>query len=179
MLNLRRLALASCVLFLAACGFSPIYGSHGKGSSPVSRQLSSVQIENIPDRNGQMLRNKLIDRMHTYGRPAKPEARLEVSMGSTESAMGIQKDATTSRSQLSMTASFKLTDMNGKILHQGGAHAVASYSKLDAQYGTLASQRDAYDRAINEIGEQIVNNIALYYAEKAPYQTKADKASAE
>lgn len=167
MLKVTRFALAS-LFFLTACGFSPIYGNHGGKSGPVAQALSNVAIENIADRNGQMLRNKLIDRMYSQGRPASPTARLAVSVSTTESAMGVQKDATTTRSQISMTANFTLTDMTGKQLHKGRAHAVASYGKLDAQYGTVASQRNAQERALNEIGEQIVNNISLYFAEKAP-----------
>lgn len=166
----KRLALAS-LLALTACGFTPIYGSHGSDGSPVAQALGNVAIENISDRNGQILRNRLIDRMYSQGRPRAPLARLNVSLHSSESAMGVQKDATTTRSQLNMTADFTLSDMDGKTVHKGTAHAVASYSKLDAQYGTLAAQRDAQERALGEISEQIVNNLSLYYAEKAPAKT--------
>ncbi|MDD3182932.1 MAG: LPS assembly lipoprotein LptE [Alphaproteobacteria bacterium] len=176
MLKLTRIALAS-FFFLSACGFSPIYGTHGGNSESVAKALGAVTIENIPDRNGQLLRNKLIDRMYSQGRPQTPTAKLSVAITSAEYAMGVQKDATTTRSQLSMTANFALTNMDGKEIHRGKAHAVASYSKLDAQYGTLASQRNAYERALNEIGEQIVNNLSLYYAEKAPH--KINNASAK
>ncbi len=167
MLKVTRSALASLFL-LTACGFSPIYGSHGGKGGPVAQALSNVAIENIADRNGQMLRNKLIDRMYSQGRPVSPTTHLKISVATSESAMGVQKDATTTRSQITITANFILTDMAGKQLHTGKAHAVASYSKLDAQYGTVASQRNAQERALNEIGEQIVNNISLYFAEKAP-----------
>ena len=167
MLKVTRFALASLFL-LTACGFSPIYGSHGGKSGPVAQALNGVAIENIADRNGQMLRNKLIDRMYSQGRPVSPTPRLKISIASSESAMGVQKDATTTRSQISMTATFVLTDIQGNQIHTGKAHAVASYSKLDAQYGTVASQRNAQERALNEVGEQIVNNISLYFAEKAP-----------
>lgn len=173
--KVMRFALAS-LLLLTACGFSPIYGSHGGNGEPVAKALGSVAIENIADRNGQILRNKLIDRMYSQGRRQSPTSRLSISISSAESGLGVNKDATTSRSQMNMTASFVLTDMEGAEIHRGAARAVASYSKLDAQYGTLASQRNAYDRALNEIGEQIVNNLSVYFAEKAPYETKAELA---
>jgi len=177
MFDSGRLRVLCGLLLLTGCGFSPVYGSHDAGSQPVVQALGSVQIENIPDRRGQILRNKLIDRMYTHGRPQDPQARLNVSITATEAAMAVQKDSTSTRSQLNMSANFTLVDMDGNALHKGSAHSVASYSKLSAQYGTLATQQTAYDRALNEIGEQIVNNLSLYYAEKPPAQEPAKTAT--
>lgn len=167
MKTLQRFALVSLLSVLSACGFSPIYGTHGGADKPVIEALNAVQIENIPDRNGQMLKNKLMDRMYAQGRPQSPTARLTVSLSTSETSLGVQKDATTTRSQLMIAASFDLTDTSGRLLHRGAARSTVGYSKLDAQYGTLASQKNAYERGINEVGEQIVNNLSLYFAEKA------------
>jgi len=171
----RRLSLLGSLLALAACGFSPIYGAHDASGVPVAQALGNVSIENIPDHNGQLLRNKLIDRMYRHGRPEAPQARLSVALSTSEVAIGVQKDATTTRSQIRVTALFTLHDRDGRELHKGRAYSIASYNKLDAQYGTVASQRNAYERALNEVGEQIVNNLSLYYAEKAPTATPPEK----
>ncbi len=165
---LFRTALVTGLLTLSACGFSPIYGAHDGDNPPVAESLGKVAIANIPDRNGQILRNHLIDRMYFKGRPTQPTARLEISLRSTETDLGIRKDATASRRQLNMWADFVLRDNNGKQLLKGLAHSAASFGKLSAQYGTLASQENATDRALQEVGEQIVNRVSLYYAEKTP-----------
>lgn len=162
---INRLLICALCLFLADCGFSPIYGSVS-GSKAVETSLNNVAIDPIPDRQGQMLRNHLIDRMYFSGRPSHPEAALHVALRSTLSDLGIQKDATTTRSQLSMWADYSLTSPDGKELLKGTAHSVVGYNKLSAQYGTLAAEENAYDRVVNEIGEQIVNRLSLYYAEK-------------
>ncbi len=157
------------LLLLAACGFSPIYGHRGaENGKPVAAALGNVFIENIPDETGQKLRNKLMDRLYFHGRPAAPEARLSVSLTATEAAMGIQKDATASLSELTLSASYRLNGKNGQKLLTGAAQSAVIYSKLDAQYGTLAAQRNAYDRAINEVCEQIVARLSLFYAETPP-----------
>ncbi len=152
-------------LLIAGCGFSPIYGDHGS-NEPVNQALNKVAIANIPERQGQMLRNHLIDRMYFSGRPISPEAELTVTLNSTESELGIQKDATATRKQLNVWANYTLLANDGKLLLNGKAHSVVSYSKLDAQYGTLAAERNAMERALKEVGEQIVNRLSLYYAEK-------------
>jgi len=167
MRGVQRFFLAG-LLALTACGFSPIYGSHKETNTPTSDALSAVAIENIADENGQKLRNKLIDRMYFHGRPQSPIARLSVSLNSNESDLGIQKDATASLRQLTFNADYQLSDAEGVELIHGSARSIVIYSKLDAQYGTLAAQRDAYNRAITEVSEQIVNRLSLYFAETPP-----------
>ncbi len=164
-MTLRTGALLLGLALLSACGFSPIYGHH-TGSPAVEVSLSTIFIDAIDGKDGQFLRNKLMDRLYFHGRPAEPTAFLKITLSSTEVGLGIQKDATTSRSQLDMNASYMLRDREKKTLFSGSAHSVASYSKLTAQYGTLATQRDAYERALNEISEQIAGRLSLYYAER-------------
>jgi LPS-assembly lipoprotein len=161
------LLIPALCLLLVGCGFSPIYGSPGEGGVSVSKALGTVVIANIPDRHGQILRNHLIDRMYASGRPAQPAATLNVSLRSTQTDLGIQKDATTARRQFNLWADYTLLGADGKQLIKGTAHSVVSYSKLDAQYGTVAAEKNATERAIHEVGEQIVNRLSLYYAEKS------------
>jgi len=163
---LRFPAFAVC-LMLTGCGFSPIYAApQSEETGTVDQALSAVAIANIPDRNGQILRNHLIDRMYFSGRPAYTNATLEVSLRSAQTDMGVQKDATTFRRQLDLWADYVLRDKTGKQLLNGLAHSAVGYSKTDAQYGTVVAERNAYERALREVGEQIVNRLSLYYAGK-------------
>ena len=160
-MKLRHL---TAFLFLAACGFQPIYGdmSHNTATASV---LNNVAIANIPDREGQELRNHLIDRMYTNGRPVNPILRLEIGLKSNETDLGLQKDATTTRAEHNLTADFVLRDMEGTALFSGTARSIVAYNKLSAQYGTVVAKESAADRSLIEVGEQIVNRIALFIAE--------------
>jgi len=160
-----RLLIPVFCLLLSGCGFSPVYGTHDK-NTPVAAALNNIRIANIPDRQGQLLRNHLIDRMYFSGRPKQPTSTLEVTLKSTEYDLGIQKDATASRRVLNLWAEYSLKDNDGKQLLKGKAHSSVSFSKLEAQYGTLAAQENAQERALNEVGEQIVNRLSVYFAEK-------------
>lgn len=162
------------VLFLTACGFSPIYGSHGDKPA-VTASLGAIAIDAIPDSNGQFLRNKLMDRLYTQGRPKAPKARLSVALRSSEDDLGIQKDATASRSRLTLWADYTLTDNDGNVLLKRTVRSIASYNKIDAQYGMVATQRNVYERTLNEVGEQIVNALSLYYAETTPSNSVPNK----
>ncbi|MDE2030331.1 MAG: hypothetical protein KGI97_07185 [Alphaproteobacteria bacterium] len=164
---LARAALLISMLALAGCGFHPVYAAHGTDdNSPVAMDLNNVAIDNIPDRDGQILRNELIDRMYGPDRPEHSQYRLKVSIHSNEAGLGILANATATRALLNMYADYILTDAKGKILAKGEAHSVASFDLLDQMYGTIASRQDAQARTLHECGEQIVNRLNLYFAER-------------
>lgn len=160
--------LVFALLFLLpACGFSPVYGSKGGQSGAVAEALSSVFIQTIEGRDGQFLRNKLIDRLYIKGRPAHPQATLSLSIKAEESDIGIQKDATASRSEVTIYVTYTLAAQEGAQLLSGTARSTVGYGKIDAQYGNVAGRRSAYERALTDASEQIVNRLSLYYANKA------------
>ncbi|MDD3288955.1 MAG: LPS assembly lipoprotein LptE [Alphaproteobacteria bacterium] len=161
---MKRLFCVISLLFLSSCGFHPIYGNLGN-ESPVDERMNQIAIANISNREGQVLRNQLIDRMYHHGRPSEPIARLEISLQSSDTSLGLQKDATTTRQEHSLSADYRLKDMNDKVLFSGSARSIVSYSKLSAQYGTLAAQQNASDRSVKDVGEQIINRLSLYLSE--------------
>ena len=160
---MKRLVLIGTLL-LTACGFEPVYGTH-TAARPTIDSLNQVAIDNIPDRKGQMLRNDLIDRMYSKGRPAKPLYHLTVKLNGTLQDLGIQANATSTRSLLDLTATYTLSATNGKDLLSGTAHSISSFNKLSDQYGSLIADESAYERTIKEVSEQIVNRISLFLAE--------------
>jgi LPS-assembly lipoprotein len=159
--------LLTVSLLLAGCGFRPIYGSRSdEGGSPVAIDLNNVAIDNIPNRDGQILRNNLIDRMYGKNRPEKTFYTLSVYVHNTEENLGILANATATRSLLDMYGDYSLQDAQGKTLLSGTAHSVASFDKLDQMYGTVAARQDARERTLREISEQIVNHVSLYFSER-------------
>jgi len=161
-------------LFLTACGFTPVYGTHNSDdNSPTATALNQVAIDNIPNREGQMLRNDLIDRMYGKGRPHNALYHLSIVLTEAPQDLGIQANATSTRSLLDTTANYSLTDAKGKNLLNGTAHSVTSYNKLSDQYASLIASEGASERTIKEVSEQIVNRLSLYFAE--PVQAVPDK----
>jgi len=164
--NIVAVLAASALLSLAGCGFHPMYGPGIDGKpSKVVASLNNVSIENIPDRNGQILRNFLVDRMYGAKRPDRPAYRLKVSIQSSEEDLGILANATATRALLNMYGKYVLLDANGKELLRGTAHSVAGFDRLDQMYGTVAARKDAHERSLKEVSEQIVNSLTLYFSE--------------
>ena len=156
--------LTLCCLLLSGCGFHPVYGPSENGT--VTHNMGMVAIDSLPDRHGQMLRNDLIDRMYINGRPEHPLYRLTIKARASEEDLGIQADATSTRSMLNFYADYDLKDLKGVSLAHGTAHSVASFNKLTAQYATMAARDSAYERTISEVSNQIVNRLSVTFAEK-------------
>ncbi|MFA5040769.1 MAG: LPS assembly lipoprotein LptE [Bdellovibrionales bacterium] len=152
---------------LGGCGFRSIYGIEDQnGDSQVATQLNNIAIANIPDREGQVLRNYLIDRLYGKNRPAKPVYTLQVNIRKVEEDLGILANATATRALLDVYGDYSLIDAKGKRLLKGTAHSVASFNRLDQMYATVAARQDARQRTLHEISEQIVNRLSLYFSEQ-------------
>lgn len=148
-------------LLLAGCGFQPVY--RGGTGGPVAAQLAEVEIGLVPDRLGQMLRNELIDRMYRAGRPGRPSHRLELQVTSSELRLGYQKDATATRGQIRVTARYMLYDAGGRLVLTGQDQSIAGYSIVMDQYAILVNEREAYDRASEQLADGIVRQLALHF----------------
>jgi LPS-assembly lipoprotein len=162
----RPLPLLLICFLVAACGFHPMYGARAD-KPQVMAALNDVAIENIPDRHGQILRNDLIDRMYETGRPQAPKYHLTATIKGTEEGLGILENAVTTLTELTVTVTYTLTDQNGKEIVKGTAHSITSYNQIAEQYATLAAENDAYQRTLNEVANQIVNRLSLYFSEGA------------
>lgn len=171
MLLSRKISFAvllfGAMIALGGCGFKPLYTadpavSGAKGLVP----FHDIAISPIPSRSGQYLRNQLIDRINTEGRPTAPRYALEIS-GLRESItlLGIRKDASATRAQMNLNARLQLVDRNqmDKVILQRNLQASNSFNILDSQYTTQVSRRYARERALDELSRSAVRQISLYF----------------
>jgi LPS-assembly lipoprotein len=158
---MSRCRIAASLLFLGACGFQPVYGGGTKGE--VAASLAAVEVSLVPNRIGQQLRNELIDRLYQAGRPDSPAYRLDIQVMTSENRSGFRKDATATRGEVTVNASYALTDAGGSVVLRGRNSASAGFSIVTDQYGTLINEEDAYDRAVEQLAGDIVRRLALHF----------------
>lgn len=163
--------LATAVIGLSGCGFTPVYADKSDirladGKTSVQSVFEDIRIENIPDREGQMLRNALLDRMNTDGRPTNPRFRLQTSrLVDSYTSLGIRRDATTTRAQVRVSARVRLVDTaTGQPVLERVVRTVNGYNVLNDQFGTLVTREDARERSINELADLIVTHLSLFFA---------------
>jgi len=168
-MGFMRVLFLGAVLALAGCGFSPLYGSHGDNAA-VAQHFDSVAIGNIPNREGQYLRNALIDRLYSSGRPAAPRYVLQISqVRESVTDLDITKSSSATRAQLRLNAEMKLRDAaTDHVVLERGLTAITSYNILQSQFTTRVSEDDARRAALDDLARQTEQQLALYFDRGAP-----------
>src|SRR5579883_3367691 len=163
-------AVVCLTLPLAACGFKPMYASDDEGAvggatSAVRTSLAAVTIHPIADRDGVKLRQILRERMQPRGPAERPQFDLDVQIRTATQAVDILKNATSTRANLIYTANFFLLE-NGNRVYAAQSQSVVSYDILNDQYATVASIGDAGDRALRQIGDDIVARLSVFFEQR-------------
>lgn len=152
-------------LLLTGCGFSPLYGTGGgEGDARIVEELRHIQVPPIADRIGQLVRIELTDRLVRRGPAPKPRYRLEVTLSESKQNLAVRKDATATRANLFISASYRLVPSGeGGLTTSGSVSSVNSYDVLENDFATLSAEQDARRRAARDLAVSIVDRLALAF----------------
>ncbi len=158
-------------LALTACGFAPLYGDRGTDAAgnplgPVTAQMQQVDIQNIPERTGQLLRNALQDQFYTAGAPTKQRYSLAVTYSITAVGIGVQPDTSVTRNRYIATANWALAPIGSPTTPYatGLANTQDAENIIDQQYFALTLETDTVDRELaNNIAAQIATQVATWF----------------
>lgn len=168
----RRAVLAAALLSIGACGFQPLYRtpvSEPGGGGNAGRALDSIDVAPIANREGQMLRNYLVQALNHNGRPLDPEYRLTATLTESLSRLAIQGDSSATRANLTITTSYRLFRMgSGTLETRGTTRVTTSYNILQDEFATLSAERSARDRAIRQTSLDIRSRLALALIKPEP-----------
>jgi LPS-assembly lipoprotein len=158
----KFICFGSVLWLLAGCGFEPLYGAKGK-SVRVDAALNEIRIKLIKGRSGQQLHNHLLDQLNPRGASAHPRYVLVVVASVYKIALGIKRDETATRAQLSLSANFKLHDgSNNAVVFYGTSKSTSSFNIVDSEFTTLSAEKDAIKRAARMVSEDIKTRLSLY-----------------
>jgi LPS-assembly lipoprotein len=131
--------------------------------------FNDVEIANIPDQSGQYLRNALMDRLYSAGRPANPRYTLTIApITESETDLDTTKSSTATRTQLRLTTTMTLTEIaSGKTVLTRDLTAVNSYNVLQSQFTTRVTEQDARQNSLDNIARQAEAQLALYFRQPA------------
>lgn len=155
-------------LALAGCGFQPLYGGSTLGGARLAEVMKAVDVDPIPGRVGQKLRNELIFANTGGGNPAPRRYKLDIAIKEsvTDQLVQITGDATGQVYQLEAT--FKLVDISsGQILYQGKAISRAPYNRFQEIFANVRARYDAENRAARTMSESIKTQVAAYLSNAA------------
>lgn len=163
---MRQALILSTILFLTGCGFSPVYGTMGRDSSYATEDyLEQVEIANIPNQEGQFLRNALIDRFYRYERPVSPAYILSLAdIKESRRDLDVTKTDDTTRAQLRLDTRMILreTDSGKKVLERK-LIAITSYNVLAGEFATRVAEDNARENALTDLARQIELQLGLFF----------------
>jgi LPS-assembly lipoprotein len=153
----RISAYVAALAVLAACGFQPIYGSKGTPGT-------QIEVGIIKDRQGQQLRNFLLDRINPGGPPQSPNYTLTVVLTSGKEFLAFRKSQFSTRVNLNFIAVFNLKGKNQYLGENfsGTSKITVSYNILSSHFATLTAEENASTRAVKELSADISNRIAAF-----------------
>lgn len=146
----RILAIALVSLVgLAGCGFTPLYGDAGAGSS-----LSRIAVTTQDDRLGYRVREQLEDALGRDGSQA-PLWQLQTVLEQSRQPLGRRIDDTATRYELTVRGTWTLTPASGGATVAGVETVTTTYAAADQPYAAIAAQQDGEERAAAELARLI------------------------
>jgi LPS-assembly lipoprotein len=164
-IRFQFLGLLGLVLMLNACGFQPIYRniSPKVGVENTEDLLRSVDIEIIPNFEGQFLRNQLIDSMHNTGAAPSFLYILKIAdINETKRDLDITKESNATIAQLRLATSLTLhRKSDNKIILKKSLWSTTSYNILESQFTTRISKDYARENGLKNIAQQVERQVSL------------------
>jgi LPS-assembly lipoprotein len=136
-------------LGLSGCGFTPLYGKTGVGSS-----LSRIAVTTEDDRLGYRVREQLEDALGRDGAQA-PLWRLETALEQSRRPLGRRIDDTATRYELTVRGNWTLTPSAGGAAVSGVETVTTTYAAADQPFAAIAAQQDGEERAAAELARLI------------------------
>ena len=156
----NRRTLLALPLALAACGFAPVYGPGGVGTS----LRGQVLVQEPDTQSGYLLTRHLETRLGRSG--ATPRYALDFEIAVEQDRLAINAAGDTTRFNLTGRVSYALRDTTlGTVVSSGTVENFTAYSATGTTVATLAAERDAIERLMSILGDQI---IARLYAADLP-----------
>jgi LPS-assembly lipoprotein len=157
-LNLARALALGLALTLAACNLAPVYS--GGSASPASALLAATEISPIPDRQGFLVRQALLDRFGAVS--ANPRYRLEIALDDQIVAFGVRGDNSAARERRTLRARYRLVDIaSNAVLLDATAGSDVGIDRVSSNYAVVAAETTALERLAIEVANQITAKLAV------------------
>ena len=153
MSSFDRRAFLLMPLALAACGFTPVYGTGTNGGT----LQNNVEVAEPNYENAYLLTRRLEERL---GRATVPAYRLDISVTSLREALAVNTESNINRYNLLGVADYTLIEQStGRVVTSGRVSNFTGSSSSGTTVATLSAGRDAQRRLMTLLADQIVARL--------------------
>jgi len=151
---------------LLGCGFRPLYappaGTSAEDSAAV--RLAAVHVDPIANREGQLLRNELVDLLDPGRHQADTDYNLQVTLKYRQSDLAYEDTGFATRANLRIDARYVLVQQSsGTPLTTGLSRVVTSYNLTDSFFSAYTTAESERHRAVKQIAHDIRRRLAAYF----------------
>jgi LPS-assembly lipoprotein len=166
---MKTAAVAGAVVLatvLAGCGgsgFQPLYATGATGDRTDAR-FATLDVQPIPGRVGQRIRNELIfERNSAAGEAAKPTKRVELKLTESVLTNGVQLTGDSTSQTYQVEAVYRIVDIaTSKTEGEGRSVARANFERFTAIYANVRAREDAENRAARVIASDLKTRLAVH-----------------
>jgi LPS-assembly lipoprotein len=152
---------------LSGCGFQPLYGPTASGEQ-LSDVMKTVDINTVPGRVGQRIRNELIFRTTGGGYAEAPKYRLEIAVRESLQKTLVNQEGDALGEIYQLYSEYKLVRIaDRKVVLEGHTNARSAFDRADSVFASTRAKRDAEDRAARTIAESIRTRLASFLSQAA------------
>ena len=155
-----RALILGFTLFLAACGFQPMYAPPGGGAA-----IGPVAVAQIDGKAGHVLKTELDRLLGVEAGAGGEPMQLEITLLESVTPLGIRVDESATRAELRLIANYILTPPNNGQVMRGSVISVVTYEIPTAAFGEITSQDDARERAAETMAQRVRAELALRMAQ--------------
>lgn len=152
---LAGLAGVAGVGLLAACQLRPAFAP----DAPARAILGQVHVAPIAGREGLWARQAIERRLGPAGEDAP--YRLTVSLNFVSESIGVSVASAITRYRYLGTATYTLTDAEGRVLASGSEENTTSYDATGTVQANDAAYADALRRLAEALGDQVATRLIL------------------
>ena len=154
----RGILAALAAAPLAGCGFHPLYGGHTAGE--YDPRLAAIKVNPIENREGQLLELALREKLNPRGALLATRYTLKVTLTLSRADLGIQRNATSTRSEINAAASYSLSGDGTSVT--GSSRTVSAFNLQDDAWAATVAEKDARERAIQDLADAIYMQLSLW-----------------
>ena len=148
-------------LFLASCGFQPLYGHQGE----VMQEVQAVRVEPVSGEGGYQFGMVLKNKLNPTETQVRKKYKLEVTLNTpTFSNESIWKSNFGSIKKMNITADYRLIDLKtNAVLVSSSVNSNGIFNLIRDPYATVVAEDKLYENLIRMMAEDIATHILAYF----------------
>ena len=146
---------------MSGCSLKPMYGENS-GSSLI---MKDIYVNQVRDRDHQIIRNELLKFVGTDSSEANSELELDFKVEISRNPLLIETSGDASRMQIDVKVSygiFRITDYR-ELIYDDAVRVINTYTLSDSEYNNAQADISTYELISKEIATNIHRQISLNY----------------